>query len=162
MRNTTQFLVAGMICLAVVFAAMLAGTPVGVADTTQPPQWEVATATLDRPEPPTASPSDERLSSYEQLDARLAKLETRVANIERTGLESFKPTPAVVEPSPIVSTEPWQTFEVIDTPPPPLVYESRPVEITGQYQQTTTITTQQCSGGVCRPQATPVRRVFRR
>lgn len=162
MRNTTHICVAGIMGLAVVFAAMLAGTPVGVADNPQPPQWEVATATLDRPEPPAASPSDERLSSYQQLDARLTKLENRVANLERNGLDSFKPTPAAVPPTPIVSTEPWQTFEVIDATPTPMVYEFKPVEITGQFRQTTTITTEQCSGGVCRPQATPVRRFFRR
>lgn len=151
-----QWIVAGIMGLAVVFAAMLAGTPVGVADNPQPPQWEVA-AGLDRPE---ASPSD-----YPNgLVKRVERLENRVANLERSGWNTAAPTSppaaAAVPPSPIVATESWQEYKVVDVPA--VVYSEPTVVQSGQYRQTTTITTQQCTGGVCRPQATPVRRIFRR
>lgn len=150
-----QWIVAGIMGLAVVLAAMIAGTPTGVADNPQPPQWEVATAGLDRQE---ASPSDSGTSIF----ARVDRLEQRVANLERSGLDTPAPpkAPAAVPPSPIVSTEGWQEYTVVDVP---AVVYSQPVVQSGQYKQTTTITTQQCTGGVCRPQATPVRnRLFRR
>lgn len=148
-----QWIVAGIMGVAVVFAAMLAGTPVGVADNPQPPQWEVA-AGLDRPQ---ASPSD----SPGGLIGRVERLENRVANLERSGLDTAAPTsqPAAVPPSPIVS-ESWQEYKVVDVPA--VLYSEPTVVQSGQYRQTTTITTQQCTGGVCRPQATPVRRIFRR
>lgn len=150
-----QWIVAGIMGLAVVLAAMIAGTPTGVADNPQPPQWEVANAGLDRQH---TSPSDSGSSIF----ARVDRLEQRVANLERSGLDTpaptaSKPTPAAVPPTPIVSTEGWQEYTVVDVP---AVVYSQPV---GQYKQTTTITTQQCTGGSCRTQATPVRnRLFRR
>jgi len=151
-----QWIVAGIMGLAVVLAAMIAGTPVGVADNPQPPQWEVA-AGLDRPE---ASPSD-----YPNgLVKRVERLENRVANIERSGWNTAAPTSqpaaAAVPPSPIVATESWQEYKVVDVPA--VLYSEPTVVQSGQYRQTTTITTQQCTGGVCRAQATPVRRFFRR
>jgi hypothetical protein len=107
-----QWIVAGIMGLAVVLAAMIAGTPVGVADNPQPPQWEVA-AGLDRPE---ASPSD-----YPNgLVKRVERLENRVANIERSGWNTAAPTSqpaaAAVPPSPIVATESWQEYKVVDVP----------------------------------------------
>lgn len=150
-----QWIVAGIMGLAVVLAAMIAGTPTGVADNPQPPQWEVATAGLDRRD---TSASDSGSSIF----ARVDRLEQRVANLERSGLDTppptaSTPTPAAVPPTPIVSTEGWQEYTVVDVP---AVVYSQPV---GQYKQTTTITTQQCTGGSCRTQATPVRnRLFRR
>ena len=151
-----QWIVAGIMGLAVVLAAMIAGTPVGVADNPQPPEWEVA-AGLDRPQ---ASPSD----SPGGLIGRVERLENRVANLERSGLDtaapSVQPAAAAVPPSPIVATESWQEYKVVAVPA--VVYSEPTVVQSGQYRQTTTITTQQCTGGVCRPQATPVRRIFRR
>ena len=154
-----QWIVAGIMGLAVVLAAMIAGTPTGVADSPQPPQWEVATAGLDRQD---TSPSDSGSSIF----ARVDRLEQRVANLERSGLDTPAPTPpkapaaAAVPPSPIVSTEGWQEYTVVDVP---AVVYSQPVVQSGQYKTTTTITTQQCTGGSCRTQATPVRnRLFRR
>lgn len=149
-----QWIVAGIMGVAVVLAAMLAGTPVGVADNPHTPQWEVA-AGLDRPQ---ASPSD----SPGGLIGRVERLENRVANLERSALDTAASTsqPAAVTPSPIVATESWQEYKVVDVPA--VLYSEPTVVQSGQYRQTTTITTQQCTGGVCRPQATPVRRIFRR
>jgi hypothetical protein len=134
------------ICAAVVLlAAMIAGTPAGVAGSNQETQdhWEVA------------SPSDATLPA---LRARITRLEQRVATLESASDNKPEPVRAAVP----AAAEPWQTPTVIEIAPS----QSPPV---GQYSSATTIsqtTETVCTGNVCRPQTVsntwPLRRLFRR
>jgi hypothetical protein len=163
------------ICAAVVLlAAIIAGTPTGVAGSNQQGQdyWERETAAgMD-------SPSDNPVAA---LRARITRLESRVSTLEsqsdkqpepvRSSVPASEPwqTATVVEMAPVYSSdpasEPWQTATVVEIAP---VYSSDPQPV-GQYRMATTITesTQTvCTGGVCRPQnasnSGPLRRLFRR
>lgn len=134
------------ICAAVVLlAAMIAGTPTGVAGSDQETQehWEVA------------SPSDATLPA---LRARITRLEQRVATLESASDNKPEPVRAAVP----AAAEPWQTPTVVELAPS----QSPPI---GQYSSATTIsqtTETVCTGNVCRPQTVsntgPLRRLFRR
>lgn len=134
------------ICAAVVLlAAMIAGTPRGVAGSDQETQehWEVA------------SPSDATLPA---LRARITRLEQRVATLESASDNKPEPVRAAVP----AAAEPWQTPTVVELAPS----QSPPI---GQYSSATTIsqtTETVCTGNVCRPQTVsntgPLRRLFRR
>ena len=142
------------ICAAVVLlAAIIAGTPTGVAGSNQQGQdyWERETAAgMD-------SPSDNPVAA---LRARITRLESRVSTLESQSDKQPEPVRSSVPAS-----EPWQTATVVEMAP---VYSSDPQPV-GQYRMATTITESNqtvCTGGVCRPQNAsntgPLRRLFRR
>lgn len=133
---------AALVCgVAVVFAALVSGSPAGVAKSEQEPadQWEVA------------SPSDATLPA---LRSRITRIEQRVAALESE--RDNKPEPVR---SSVPVSESWQTSELLEVVPK-----------TGQRTVANTITSSTtetvCTGGVCRLQtqnnAGPLRRLFRR
>lgn len=141
-----RILAAGICAVVVILAAMIAGTPTGVAGSNQESQdhWEVA------------SPSDATLPA---LRARVQRLEQRVATLENQAQQTPSPEPVRASAG-SAAAEPWQT---------PTVVELAPAQPIGQYHSATTITNTTetvCTGNVCRPQATtttgPLRRIFRR
>ena len=142
------------ICAAVVLlAAIIAGTPTGVAGSNQQglDYWERETAAgMD-------SPSDNPVAA---MRARITRLESRVATLESQSDKQPEPVRSSVPAS-----EPWQTATVVEVVP----FSSSDPQPVGQYRMATTITesTQTvCTGGVCRPQnpsnTGPLRRLFRR
>ena len=142
------------ICAAVVLlAAIIAGTPTGVAGSNQQGQdyWERETAAgMD-------SPSDNPVAA---MRARITRLESRVSTLESQSDKQPEPVRSSVPAS-----EPWQTATVVEV----VSFSSSDPQPVGQYRMATTITesTQTvCTGGVCRPQTAsntgPLRRLFRR
>jgi hypothetical protein len=142
-----RFLTVCCVCVAVLFAAMIAGTPGEANEQTQQDNWEVS------------SPSDNPVAA---LRARVARLEQRVAAIEAGQPPAPEAKPVASSAAP-AAAEPWQTptvYQVTETPQ---------AESIGQYERQITIeysTETVCTGGVCRPQTTqstgPLRRLFRR